>query len=183
MTEIEIVFDPKTEASLAGLAIGDEHEVCPDGEWIRYARRMTGIQDLFVYYHKLAKSWVLAKWIFPPTITDSPVALELESMPLPPDMPGSGRLVGDALLARCRPVEETVAAMKERLRRAASHRNAMKDERIQSKKNAVKYMKKHNMEQGARMLETGAVGWTAPSECNEQYAETVSELMSMTKAV
>lgn len=183
MSDIEITFDPKMEAALAGLAIGEEHEVCPDGEWIRYARRLTGIKDLFVYHHKKANSWVLAKWIFPPTTTDSPVALELEAMPLPPDMPASGRMVGEMLRARCKPVEETVAAMKARLKKAASHRRSIQDERIQSKKNAVKYMKKNGMEQGAYMLEKGAVGWSAPSECQEQYAETVSELMSMTKAV
>ena len=183
MSEIEIVYDPKMEASLAGLAIGEDHEVCPDGEWIRHARRVTGIKDLFVYHHKRANSWVFAKWIFPPSCTDSPVALELEAWPLPPDVPSSGRLVGEGLIARCKPVEATVAAMRDRLRKAANHRKAMQEERISSKKSAVKYMRKHGMEQGAHLLEKGAVGWSAPSECNEQYAETVSELMAMTKAV
>lgn len=183
MSEIEITYDPKMEATLAGLAIGEEHEVCPDGEWIRYARRLTGIKDLFVYHHKRTGNWILAKWIFPPATTDSPVALELEAMPLPPDMPESGRLVGPGLIARCKPVEETVAAMKERLRKAASHRRSMMDERSESKKSAVKYMRKNGMEHGAHMLDNGAVGWSAPSECREQYSETVSELISMAKAV
>lgn len=182
MSEIEIVFDPKWEAACAGLAIGEEHEVWPDGEWIRYARKLTGIKDLFVYHHKRAGSWVLAKWLFPPTSTDSPVALELEAMPLPPDMPGSGRLVGESLLARCKPVDEMVESMKERLKRANSHRRAMKDERIESKKGAVKYMRSRGMDEGARALEDGACGWMAPSECTEQYSETVSELMAMAKA-
>jgi hypothetical protein len=182
LSEMEITFDPKWEAACAGLAIGEEHEVCPDGEWIRYARRLTGIKDLFVYHHKKAGSWVLAKWLFPPTSTDSPVALELEAMPLPPDMPGSGRLVGDSLISRCKPVDEMVDAMKARLRRASSHRKSMMDERIHSKKNAVKYMRRQGMDHGAHLLEEGMSSWAAPSECENQYNQTVNELMAMAKA-
>ncbi len=182
MSEIEIVFDPKWEAACAGLAMSEDHEVCADGEWILYARRLTGIKDLFVYHHKRANSWVLAKWLFHPSQTDSPVALELESMPAHPNDPTSGRLVGEALIARCKPVDEMVESMKERLKRANSHRRAMKDERIESKKGAVKYMRSRGMDEGARALEDGACGWMAPSECTEQYSETVSELMAMAKA-
>lgn len=183
MSEIEIVFDPKWEAACAGLAMSEDHEVCADGEWIQYARRLTGIKDLFVYHHKKANSWVLAKWLFHPSQTDSPVAMELEAMPFPPDLPQSGRLVGESLIARCKPVDEMVESIKRRLKDAGSHRRAMREERIDSKKSAVKYMRKHGMEQGAHALETGKCGWMAPSECSEQYSETVSELMSMTKAV
>lgn len=183
MSEMEITFDPKWEAACAGLAMGEDHERWPDGEWIIYARRLTGIKDLFVYYHRRAKTWVLAKWLFPPTSTDSPVALELESMPFPPDMPESGRLVGDSLIARCRPVDETVAALKEKLKKANSERLSSRDERIHSKRNAVNYMRKKGMDQAAGRLERGEEGWVAPGESNEQYRETVSELMAMTKAV
>lgn len=182
MSEMEITFDPKWEAACAGLAIGEEHEVCPDGEWIRYARKLTGIKDLFVYHHRKAGTWVLAKWIFCPSQTDSPVALELESMSLPPDMPASGRLVGEALLARCKPVEETVDAMREKLRKASMERKAVADDREYSKRNAVKYMRSKGMDQAAYQIENGMVGWSAPSEAEEQYKNTVSELVSLAKA-
>lgn len=183
MSEIEIVFDPKWEAACAGLAIGEEHEVWPDGEWIRYARRLTGIKDLFVYHHKRAGSWVLAKWLFPPTSTDSPVALELEAMTLPPDMPGSGRLVGESLLARCKPVDETVAAMRAKLKQANHDRTSAIQERDHSKKGAIKYMRNKGMDHAAARLERGEEAWCAPGETSEQYRNTVSELISMTKAV
>lgn len=183
MSNMEITFDPKWEAACAGLALGEDHERWPDGEWIHYARRLTGIEDLFVYYHRRAKSWVLAKWLFPPTSTDSPVALELEAMPLPPDMPESGRLVGDSLLARCRPVDETVDAMRRKLRQANEARMSTLDERAHSKRNAVKYMRRKGMDEAAARLERGQESWVAPGETNEQYRETVSELMAMTKAV
>jgi hypothetical protein len=181
--EMEITFDPKWEAACAGLAFNEDHQMWPDGEWIRYARKTTGIKDLFVYHHRRANSWVLAKWLFPPSQTDSPVALELEVMPFPPDMPASGRLVGNALIARCSPVDETVAAIKRKMRTAAQHRRSMQDERAHSKAGAVKYMKQKGMDAAAHMLESGQTAWAAPSECGEKYQETVSELLAMTKAV
>lgn len=182
VSEMEIMFDPKWEAACAGLAIGEEHEVCPDGEWIRYARKLTGINDLFVYHHRKAGSWVLAKWLFPPSKTDTPVALELEAMPLPPDMPGSGRLVGPSLIARCKPVDEMVDQMRARLKNASHHRKKMMDDRAYSRRNAVKYMRSKGMDQAAYQVENGMVGWSAPSESEEQYRDTVSELISLAKA-
>ena len=183
MSEMEITFDPKWEAACAGLAFNEDHQIWPDGEWIRYARNLTGIKDLFVYHHRRAESWVLAKWLFPPSQTDSPVALELEVMPLPPDMPASGRLVGDALIARCKPVDETVEAIKRKMRKAADHRRSMMAEREHSKASAVKYMKQRGMDEAAFKLQSGQTAWAAPSECGEKYQETVSELLAMTKAV
>lgn len=180
---MEITFDPKWEAACAGLAFNEDHQPWPDGEWIRYARKLTGIKDLFVYHHRRANSWVLAKWLFPPSQTDSPVALELEVMALPPDLPASGRLVGDALIARCKPVDETVAAIKRKMRSAAKHRRAVSAEREHSKREAVKYMKQRGMDLAAYKLENGLTAWAAPSECEGKYQETVSELMAMTKAV
>jgi hypothetical protein len=180
---MEITFDPKWEAACAGLAFTEEHQLWPDGEWIRHARRVTGINDLFVYHHRSAGTWVLCKWLFPPTNTDSPVALELEVMQMPPDFPSPGRLVGPALLARCRPVDETISGIKKKMRTAAERRRAMSVEREQSKKEAVKYMKNHGMDLAAYKLEKGLTAWAAPSECEGKYQETVSELMALTKAV
>lgn len=180
---MEIVFDPKWEAACAGLAMGEEHEAWPDGEWIRYARRLTGIKDLFVYRHKRANSWVLAKWIYPPTATDTPVALELEAMPLPPDMPESGRLVGDNLRLRCSPVDDMVQNIKAKMRMAASQRRSMQDEEETSRKTAAKYMRSKGLDKAAHDLENGYTPWTAPSQCGNQYHQTVSEINALTRVV
>jgi hypothetical protein len=98
-------------------------------------------------------------------------------------MPASGRLVGDALIARCKPVDETVEAIKRKMRNAATHRRSMMDEREHSKASAVKYMKQRGMDEAAWKLQSGQTAWAAPSECGEKYQETVSELLAMTKAV
>ena len=96
MTEIEIVHDPKM--AMGGLTLSEDHELWPDGDWIRYARRLTGIKDLFVYRHRREETWVLCKWLWKPSESTTPTCLELATMNLAPDMAGSGRLVGSALL-------------------------------------------------------------------------------------
>ena len=66
--DIEITFDAKYEAACAGLAMYEDHEIMPDGDWIRFARRVTGIPELFMYYHKRTGNYVFAKWLFKPDV-------------------------------------------------------------------------------------------------------------------
>ena len=179
MTEIEIIYDPKL--AVGGLEMGEDHELCADGEWIRYARRVTGIRDLFVYRHKREGTWVLCKWLYPPTSTDSPCALELATMALPPDMPGSGRLVGAALKRRCRPAEEMVEEMRRESRVAAQQKEYERDQKAYSRQNAVRYMRTHGMEEGAESLASGEMPWGSTGEHSEAMQETVSELMHLAK--
>lgn len=177
--QIEIMHDPKV--AVGGLTIGEDHELCPDGEWIRYARRLTGIRDLFVYHHKREGTWVLCKWLYPPTSTDSPVALELMAMPLPPDMPGSGRLVGVALKNRVRPAEEMLDEMRRSSRDALREKESQREQKEYSRKNAARYMRTHGMEESARALETGTMPWGSTGQTSEAMQETVSELVSLAR--
>lgn len=179
MIDIEITHDPKI--AIGGLEMGEDHEICQDGEWIRYARRLTGIKDLFVYHHKKVGTWVLCKWLYPPTSTDSPVALELATMSLPPDTAGSGRLVGDALKRRCKPAEEMLEEMRRSARDAARQKVRERDQRAYSRSNAVRYMRTHGMEESAKAVESGAVPWGSTGEQTEAMQETASELVNLAK--
>lgn len=179
VTEIEIVHDPK--GAMGGLQLGEDHELWPDGDWIRYARRKTGIADLFVYRHRREGTWVLCKWLFKPGETTTPTCLELSTMRYAPDWPGSGRLVGDALLRRTRPAEDMVADMKREMRDAAQQKEHEREQKAYSRQNAVKYMRTHGMEESAMALESGEVPWGSTGEQSEAMNETVSELVSLAK--
>lgn len=179
MIDFEIVHDPKV--AVGGLELGEDHELCADGEWIRYARRLTGIRDLFVYHHKTAGTWVLCKWLYPPASTDSPVALELATMSLPPDTAGSGRLVGDALKRRCRPAEDMLEEMRRSARDAAQEKVHEREQKAYSRNNAVRYMRTHGMEESARSLENGEMAWGSTGEHSDAMQETVSELVNLAK--
>ena len=179
MTEIEIVHDPKQ--AMGGLELGENHELWPDGEWIRYARRLTGIKDLFVYRHRREGTWVLCKWLWKPSESTTPTCLELATMTLPPDMPGSGRLVGDALKNRVKPAQEMVDEMRRAARDAAQDREYEREQKGYSRQNAARYMRTHGMEESAQALENGDVPWGSTGEQSEAMQETVSELVSMAR--
>jgi hypothetical protein len=178
MTEIEIVHDPKM--AMGGLTLGEDHELWPDGDWIRYARRLTGIKDLFVYRHRREETWVLCKWLWKPSESTTPTCLELATMNLAPDMAGSGRLVGSALLRRCKPAEEMVEEMRRNMRDAASQKKHDTEQKAYSRQNAVRYMRTHGMEESAQALESGEVPWGSTGS-GSALAETASELVSIAK--
>ena len=174
MTEIEITFDPKYEAACAGLAMYGEHEIMPDGDWIRFARRVTGIPELFVYFHRRTENFVLAKWLFKPD-----VCLELESFQVAPDR--GGWMSAEELKVRCKPVDDTVRAMKDKMRQASSERKTMMDDHAYEKRAAVKRLKNRGYDRTAHGIETGAQPWVGESMGGESYRKTCEMLKNIAK--
>ena len=174
MTQMEITFDPKWEAACAGLAMDEDHEVLPDGDWIRFARRVTGIPELFVYRHRRTENFVLAKWLFRPD-----VCLELEAFPVAPDR--GGWMSAEELKARCSPVDDTVRAMKDRMRVAASQRRSMMQDHAVEKMDAVRRLRNRGHDRVAHGIETGAQPWAGESRGGESYRRTCETLKSIAK--
>ena len=85
MTDIEIMYDPRAHAAGSGLVLGEDHEILPDTDWILWARRFSGVNDLFVYFHKLQGTFVLAKWLYHPERDGVGIVMELEAFNAPPN--------------------------------------------------------------------------------------------------
>ena len=64
--KIEIMFDPVYHAAESHLCLNENHEILPDGEFIHWAKRFSGIDDIFQYRHKVTGNFVLAKWVYHP---------------------------------------------------------------------------------------------------------------------
>lgn len=175
MSEIEIVFDPKWEAACAGLAMNQDHELLPDGDWIRFARRVTGIQDLFMYWHRRTEKFVLAKWLFKPD-----VCLELEVFDVAPDR--GGWMSAEQLKNRCVPVYETQKAITDKMRKAASDRKSMMEDHVHEKTNAIKSMRRRGQDREAFMVENGYTPWVGESKGGESYRQTCEMLKNLAKA-
>jgi hypothetical protein len=175
MTEIEITFDPKYEAACAGLAMYGDHEIMPDGDWIRFARRVTGIPELFVYFHRRTGNFVLAKWLFKPD-----VCLELETFPIAPDR--GGWMSAEELKARCKPVDDTVRAVKDKMRQASSERKSAMDDDATQRAEAVKMLRRKGNEREAYKIENGMTPWVGARKGGESYARTCETLRQMAKA-
>jgi hypothetical protein len=175
MSEIEIVFDPKWEAACAGLAMDQDHELMPDGDWIRFARRVTGIPDLFMYRHRRTEKFVLAKWLFKPD-----VCLELEVFDVAPDR--GGWMSAEQLKARCVPVHETQKAIADNMRKASSDRKSMMQDHSHEKAQAIKSMRRRGQDREAYMVENGYTPWVGESKGGESYRQTCEMLKNLAKA-
>lgn len=174
MLDIEVTFDPKEEAVMQGLLLGEDHEVMPDGVWIRHARAVTRIPDLFMYYHRKTKNYVLCKWVY-----GREACIELEAFPLPPDQ--GGWMPDDELISRCRPLDETVDAMKRKMREAASQRASMMADDAEQKKQAIKSLKRRGMDEAAFRLQEGMDPWVGAAKGGETYRQTCEQIRNLAK--
>jgi len=174
MPDFEVVFDPKEEAVIQGLLLGEEHEVMPDGDWIRHARRVTKIPDLFMYHHKRTGNYVLSKWVY-----GREACIELEAFPIPPDR--GGWMPDDELVARCRPIHETVEAMKRRMKDAASQRASMMADDAEQKKQAIRSLKRRGLDEAAFRLQEGMDPWVGAARGGESYRQTCEQIRSLAK--
>lgn len=178
MTDIEIVFDPLEEALANHLHMGERHQVLPDGEWIRAARRHTGRDSLFVYFHRETCKYVLADWVWPPDTYTARVCIELEVMDLPPDQNGADRPSMEWLTTRCCHADEMHKRMKAKLVEARGLKQGLAAESQEQKAEAIKYLKKKGMDASARTLEQSS--YVGETEGGERLQHAVSELQNMT---
>ena len=169
-TEIEMVYDPREDLAGMCIEVCGRHEILPDGEWIRYARRLTGIHDLFVYRHREEGTFVLSKWTWSPAETDRPLALEIHVMARHPDQPGSGRPVGDRLLSLVRPADEVHAEMRRASKDAADARRAQRLERHETRMESARSLRRMGMEMEASALEADPHAWVSPREAQSTAA-------------
>ena len=130
MSEIEIIYDPRAHAAGMGLTLDENHEILPDSEWILWARRFSGIDDLFVYRHKQAESFVFSKWMYHPERDGVGIVMELEAFPFPPNWhPPTQEWVRN----RLRPAQEMTKAMRRGIRDRAKAKKAAERQDIEEK--------------------------------------------------
>ena len=174
MSNIEIVFDPRQHAAEQSMVLGEDHELLPDGEWIQWARRFSGIDDLFVYRHKKTGNFVFSKWIYHPERDGIGIVMELEAFPHPPDwFPPTQEWVRN----RLRPSQEISESIKRGIRdRARNQYNAKRDS-IEEKHRVADWMKGQGNEESAHMIRQRR--WSA--EESPEFEEFKTDLNNTAK--
>jgi len=175
--DIEIVFDPVEEMLFNHLHMNENHEVLPDGEWIRSVRRRVDRDTLFVYYHHKTNKFVLADWCFPPNKYSFKACIELEVFDIRPDANGSDRPSMETLELRCCYADEMHKRMRKKLMEARGLKASLKADSAEQRKEAYNWMKSKGMENACRTLECSS--FVGEAEGGERYAETVDELQRM----
>ena len=147
--DIEILFDPVADAADSNLRINENHEILPDGDWILWARKFTGVKDLFVYFHKISWKFVLAKWIYHPERDGIGIALELEALDYPPNwMPPSQ----EWLRGRVRPASVISDAVKKGIRDKALKKKREDRDQIEEKHKVADWMGRQGNDKSAAMI-------------------------------
>ena len=149
MTDIEIIFDPVGHASTVGMTVNENVEILPDSDWVMWARRFSGVKDLFVYRHKITQKFVLSKWIYDPKEDGVGIIMELEAFDYPPNwFPPSQDWVRD----RMRPSQEISEGMKRGMRDTARSQYRAKREQIEEKHQVADWVKKQGNEEASEAI-------------------------------
>ena len=146
MSDIEILYDPRAHAAGMGLTLGEDHEILPDSEWVMWAQRFSGIDDLFVYRHKLAESFVFSKWLYHPQRDGVGIVMELEAFPAPPNWhPPTQDWVRD----RLRPADQIAESMRNGIRDRAKAKRAAERADIEEKHRIADWIGRSTGDEGA----------------------------------
>jgi hypothetical protein len=176
-TGLEIVFDPVEEAVHSGLLMDESHELLPDSQWIRFARKVTGREDLFVYRHRLTEKFVLASWLF----KEPRICLELEVMDLPPDR--GGWVDTEFLCQRCRPAGELYKERFLRRKQEQRRKRYLQEQRGQERKEKAQYFKNKGKDEIAASVGKGGGPWMGEEEGGDHLLETKDRLMHLNRRV
>lgn len=166
--DIEMIFDPIEVARMDGLCLDENHHICPESQWLRTVKRVTGRDDIFVYYHKQTKNFVLAQWIYTPEKDGIAICTELEVMGKAPDR--GGWLPIEYMKKRCSASSEMAKELRNRIKEDKYRKQAEKEELLHKRTSAVNYLKRQGKDAAAAALETSK--YTKPSE------ETLDKLQS-----
>jgi hypothetical protein len=149
MTDIEIVFDPVGHASTVGMTVNENIEILPDSDWVLWARRFSGVEDLFVYRHKLTQKFVLSKWIYDPKVDGVGIIMELEAFDYPPNwFPPTQDWVRD----RLRPSQDIADSVKRGMRDVARSQYRAKRDQIEEKHKVADWVQKQGNEEVASVM-------------------------------
>lgn len=168
--DIEIVSEP-LDQMLGGLQLDRErHEVLPDPDWIRWAHRLLGRDDLLVYWNKETDTCVFAQWLN----RDAGWVQEIETLDEGPDR--GGWLDASHLRMRCRTQHELNLEIARRIhRRREAEKRAKTEDRAQ-KQETIDWLNRKGMTAEAQVLRQAPfAGKVRGGEQLEQLTESLLE--------
>jgi hypothetical protein len=145
MQEIEIIHDPKALAIAEGLRLDPVlHEVLPEGEWLKAAKRATERSTLLVYRHRMTGQFVLADLIYEPDVIQ-----ELESWPAHPERLGVHM---EWVKMRCEPREKVYKRIFSKMREVGYARRALNAESEEQKRDTQQWLRRTGHPEIAAMM-------------------------------
>ena len=155
------------------LHMDERHRVMEDGEWIRWARRVTGIPELFVYRHSEQGTFVLAAW----RVKSLRIAVELTVLQGPPDR--NGWLGERVLQLTVMPHDQKMQKRRQAAEDARYERIEAARESNDEKHDAMKWARRQGKEESARNLAISRfTGQREGGDTLERTKESLKDMMS-----
>lgn len=173
MIDFEVTWDLKTVDAETRLLMDRRHELLEDGEWIQFARRTVGRDDLYVYRHREHGTYVLVQMLW----WEPRIASEIQVLPGHPDR--GGGLPRRVLLAICKYEAELMEETRRDMMRIRDARKRSAQEDIDAQKEAVRHHLRHGRETMADAIGTGS--YVQPEKRSPELQELASELSSKAK--
>lgn len=171
--DIEMIHDPRAHAAEVHLVMDERHEVLPDGEWIRWARRIVGRDDLFVYRHRELGTYMLCNWLF----REPDICNEVHKLPGHPDR--GGHFSEKLLKAICRPFDELAREIAQDIRERKQQELQLKAESRGEQREVAEHYRVRGKEDIAAGIMSG--GYVGEREGGESLAEMKAELTKAAK--
>lgn len=150
--DASILHDPVADMVGDTLRMDVRHQVLPDGEFIRWLRRISGYDNLFLYYHRDTMSYVLAQWV----LRSPRYCVELDVWDTHPDrMPR--QIEGQHYWhLRLKTDREVKAAMAAKIKAQRYEEKAGRRESAESRQIVAKSLKRKGLDSAAELMAIGA---------------------------
>ena len=162
MVDFEVTMDPIETAQEMGILMDpSRHRILADCDWVAWIKRWSGRDDVFMYRHLEAESFVLAVWVIP-----GKVATELMVFDAPPDHYLQPLPTREDLDRRFRPADLEIAHMKSEMQALSSARKQARLEAAEARKDAARHLRNKGMDDAASGMEAWRP-WTADDASGE----------------
>jgi hypothetical protein len=164
------MFDAKEAAIQEGLRLDPKcHEVLPEGDWLKAARKATERNSLILYRHRITGQFVLADVIFDPDVIQ-----ELECWP---DHPQRLAVPIQWVIWRCEPREKVYQRIMNKMKEVSYRRRAVRGETEEQRRDAQKWLRRGGYDDLASRLEMQPfVGDTEGGESLEAAREDLARI-------
>jgi len=175
---IEMIYDPIEVAVGTGLLMDERHEICPESDYLRAVKRVTGRDDLFVYRHKEIGSFVLAQWVYTEEEHGFRVCIELETMPKAPDRGGWVDL--EYIKMRCsqESADNNMRAMKNRMKNAKAAKEQARLDALEQRTDSANYQRRKGNRDIAASIESGPYVGDSQSEGMDELKDMLTHAAS-----
>lgn len=171
---VQITFDREAALIESGLPLQlSRHRVIPS-EYADWANRVTRRDDLFMYYHRVRETYVLAGWIVP-----GKACTELTVMEIPPGHFDSTPPCFEVLKYLVQPPEEKAKAAIESVKAARSMRDSLKRDSAASRLDMARHLLKHGKPGGENLA--AGVPFFGDREGGDHLASTKDQLITEAK--